>query len=684
MLCYNDLTKGREIWMKWYNSVKVKMIGFFLFVSIVFLMSIITVFYIMRESNLGESASKEAALMTSKILQEIKGKEIKAEEIVRSLASISGLFEKRLLDESEIISALFSDSKYEKLGIVSGGIWFKPGTVSSGKRKSFLFFNRTSQGNFALIKEYAQQADYTKMDFYRLGEVLQKSETAWTEVYTDPVTNVRMITVVSPVYKQNRFLGVATIDIAIDSTVRDIMGASKTHYKNRYLMMIDKKGNFIGKSELVDHFTTENNLFKVENESLKTILQYIKPSLDSGKRTANCYIGTEIEYIKPLYSDREEVSGKKKKEEHTQESICIVDDDPILNEASILAIYHFPRTHWNVIIGIPKIQVLAKNNALFYNVLLITILLTLFATVVGYFILQKLFVQPIESINRQLTNAISENTLLQCRDKGEIGTLVENLNTRAVHLAKAKERESKELQIRKAQEEMLMQQSKMAVMGEMMDSVAHQWKQPLNALMLYSELIRNDFEEGNVDQDYIEKFRKDIQLQIDHMVNTLDEFRSFFRPSKERQPFKLLEVVNSALFLAKDDILKNRILVKIEREDEIIIDGFENEFKHLILNIINNAKDAFVENDISQRLIRIRLISSDEGEKLEIEDNAGGIPEAVIDTLFDANVTTKPEGKGTGIGLYMSRQIANKHHATLTVENREEGACFIVMFAQEF
>jgi signal transduction histidine kinase len=145
----------------------------------------------------------------------------------------------------------------------------------------------------------------------------------------------------------------------------------------------------------------------------------------------------------------------------------------------------------------------------------------------------------------------------------------------------------------------------------------------------------------------------------------------------------MIDVVNSALFLAKDDILKNRILVKIEQEDDIEVNGYENEFKHLILNIINNAKDAFIENEIQQRLIRILLIADKKGNRLEICDNAGGVPEKVIDKIFEANVTTKEEGKGTGIGLYMSRQIAEKHHATLSVENRKEGACFIVTFSKE-
>jgi len=130
----------------------------------------------------------------------------------------------------------------------------------------------------------------------------------------------------------------------------------------------------------------------------------------------------------------------------------------------------------------------------------------------------------------------------------------------------------------------------------------------------------------------------------------------------------------------KDELMKNSITVTIEQKDPIEIVGSENEFKHLILNIISNAKDAFNDNHIENRKVTIRLINDESGKRMEIEDNAGGIPEKILDDIFKANVTTKAEGKGTGIGLYMSTRIAEKHHATLYVENRNDGACFIVRF----
>ena len=242
------------------------------------------------------------------------------------------------------------------------------------------------------------------------------------------------------------------------------------------------------------------------------------------------------------------------------------------------------------------------------------------------------------------------------------------------------------LQLNKTKSEkdrIIEQQTKMAAMGEMMDAVAHQWKQPLNALSMYTDLLQSDFNDGEVDAQYIQNFSNDIQGQIEHMVSTLSEFRSFFRPTKEVEPFGLKRCIQGVLLLTKDEFLKNAVNVTIESEQEIIINGIENEFKHLILNIINNAKDAFNERNVLQRDIHIRFNKDVNIVTLEIEDNAGGIPNNVIEHIFKPNVTTKEAGKGTGIGLYMSAQIAQKLGGKLSVYNAQEGACFQLVISQE-
>ena len=232
----------------------------------------------------------------------------------------------------------------------------------------------------------------------------------------------------------------------------------------------------------------------------------------------------------------------------------------------------------------------------------------------------------------------------------------------------------------RAQTLMLEQQSKMAAMGEMLDAVAHQWKQPLNALSMYSELLHSDFDDGSVDKAYIDEMHEGVNVQIDHMTTTLSEFRDFFRPNQGTTTFNLEDIVNTVLFLVKDEFLKNGITVNLEIDPNITLNGNENEFKHLIINIINNAKDAFNEKEIKKRFITISATQVNTTTTLNIQDNAEGIPEKVIPRIFEANVTTKEAGKGTGIGLYMSAQIVTKMKGTLSVANKEDGACFSIVF----
>ena len=223
-------------------------------------------------------------------------------------------------------------------------------------------------------------------------------------------------------------------------------------------------------------------------------------------------------------------------------------------------------------------------------------------------------------------------------------------------------------------QKMLQQQAKMAAMGEMMDAVAHQWKQPLNALSMFGQMLQMDFDDGIVDRAYIENMLRDTDEQIEHMISTLTEFRTFFRPDKEPEPFGLKRCIQTVMLLMKDELMRHQIEVTIESEQEIIINGIENEFKHLILNIISNAKDAFDERERKQRMIFIRFYRKDGNTILQIEDNAGGIPDHIIKDIFKPNVTSKKEG--TGIGLYMSAQIAQKMSGQLYVANTERGAEF--------
>jgi len=231
-----------------------------------------------------------------------------------------------------------------------------------------------------------------------------------------------------------------------------------------------------------------------------------------------------------------------------------------------------------------------------------------------------------------------------------------------------------EIRKRKQQEELLFEQSRLAAIAEMMDAVAHQWTQPLNLLSMYTYTLQIQAEKtGHVSTGEIKLFKENFTMQIEHMTETLNNFRSFFRPIQEKQTFTVSEVIQSVLDLLQDDLLKHHITVHVNRDEDFELTGNPNEFKHILINMFSNAKYAFNERQTVERMIDINILGHE--NKLEIIDNAGGIPESVLDDIFKMNVTSKNH-EGTGIGLYMSQQIAQKHQGILTAENTRNGAKF--------
>jgi len=230
----------------------------------------------------------------------------------------------------------------------------------------------------------------------------------------------------------------------------------------------------------------------------------------------------------------------------------------------------------------------------------------------------------------------------------------------------------------RTQEQMLFQQSKLAAMGEIMDSVAHQWMQPLNLIQMKIGNIHSDYIIGEtIDENYIDNYTKDLYSYISHMSTTLNEFRSFFRPDKIKKDFTIQQALSKVSILIKDDLISNKIDMTLDILSNFSIHGYENEFIHIFLNLISNSKYAFIDNDLKNREIKIKTEQLDKENIIAYEDNAGGIPDCIIDDIFNANVTTKQD-EGTGMGLYMTKQIVNKHNGVISVKNSQNGAIFYI------
>lgn len=221
--------------------------------------------------------------------------------------------------------------------------------------------------------------------------------------------------------------------------------------------------------------------------------------------------------------------------------------------------------------------------------------------------------------------------------------------------------------------------AKLAAMGEMIDIIAHQWKQPLTLISLRSNFLIEMFEgEDSISFEEVNECKGKILEQVNHLTTTLDEFRGFFRPISEVEHINFTELFNSLGILLKDDLLKHKIILNKELEEDIDFRGNINEIKHIFINLINNARDAFEENDIKNRTITINASKDENGVTIIIKDNAGGIPKEILENIFEANFTTKEDQGGTGIGLYMCKMIASKHHGNINVNINGEETEFIL------
>lgn len=276
-------------------------------------------------------------------------------------------------------------------------------------------------------------------------------------------------------------------------------------------------------------------------------------------------------------------------------------------------------------------------------------------------------------VNEQLENEVKLRKMAEEELRNQ-KQLLEKLNADLKNMVKI------EVDANREKDRMMVVQSRQAAMGEIIESVAHQWKQPLNSISLLMYDIEEFVKYGRGSLDVFEQRVEEIYQMIEYMASTIDDFRNFFTPGRETGLFDAADsLVQSSKFLDAE-FRHSGIKLIFDLEGEVLVNGFRNEFAQVVLNILNNSKDAFADNGIEQRIIRISLKKTDRHAEIAISDNAGGIPEHMLPELFDAYVSTKHGGKGSGLGLYIARSIIEKNmQGRIMAENVDEGARFIMM-----
>jgi len=246
------------------------------------------------------------------------------------------------------------------------------------------------------------------------------------------------------------------------------------------------------------------------------------------------------------------------------------------------------------------------------------------------------------------------------------------------------EKVAQQIEILRHKDKMLLEQSKHAAMGEMIDIIAHQWKQPLNSIVMHTSLLESSLdsmEKETLKEQFLE-YHENLNLQVDSLLTTLDEFRNFFRPTSDLDTISLQSIIDSISILLKDELLSHQIELTYQCETSLNLKVNANDLKQLFINIITNAKEEMVKNHLpsNQRHINIYCYKN-KNEKIiiEIKNSGDGIDETILKDIFKMNFTTKENEGGTGIGLYMCSLICEKYGASIEAYN-DDGAVFRITF----
>jgi len=278
-------------------------------------------------------------------------------------------------------------------------------------------------------------------------------------------------------------------------------------------------------------------------------------------------------------------------------------------------------------------------------------------------------ITPFEIANKNLYSIMHKTA-------NELNRLTENLEIRVNQRTQELKTLNDELEIRvadavrevKRQTAIVNQQSRLASMGEILENIAHQWRQPLNAVSWVLQDIEIKAKLGNQSEINIEEVAQKINNSIQFLSNTIEDFRRFVDKSSDMaQTFNLKKTIESTKKLIEDTLTRLNIKIELDCDENINYKGFENDIKHVIMNLINNARDAFEENKIKNGKISISVYHEEDVLQITVQDNAGGIPKKILKNIFDPYYTTKHKTKGTGLGLYMSKNLIEKVDGTLEV-----------------
>ena len=269
---------------------------------------------------------------------------------------------------------------------------------------------------------------------------------------------------------------------------------------------------------------------------------------------------------------------------------------------------------------------------------------------------------------RELNTTLKERVDKQTKELRELNTTLEK-------------RIEEEVEKNRGKDRILFQQSRLATMGEMIGNIAHQWRQPLSELGIILYKMKKIYKKHSKQHDieYLKSYDTSKKV-IKKMSSTIDDFRDFFNPHRPIEVFSIKSALSDAMLMMQGTLQRQKIELKVDTKDEVCIKGYLSEFSQVLINLLNNSKDAFSHHLSNNRVINLEIKKFDKNYAMIIfRDNAGGIERDILDKIFEPYFTTKHASQGTGLGLYMCKMIVQKSMGgTIEAQNCGDGVCFLI------
>jgi len=540
------------------------------------------------------------------------------------------------------------------------------------------------------LNKYTHDVDIPSFNFYFLADAKHNPQRkiVWTDVYLDPAGLGWMISAIAPVYKNDFLEGVVGVDITIDQLIKNIL-AIKLPYTSM-AMLVDEKGHILGINGALEPF--------LGIQALKSLSSNV-PVNTTISKPQDYNLFTNKTNTLAMHLSRMLQENIPLSEFHSDKASFLITQNTI------------SATGWKFILLLDRDSLLAtsvklkeKTNFIGYVALG---LMALF-----YLIFLSILLSRASQFSQQILNPLYElieatknlkdkliSTKLKRSHISEINVLLDNFSAMSHELQdlydsmdkKIKEGIVENIETQK----MMIYQSRLAQMGEMISMIAHQWRQPLGAISTVTASIKLkqslkkfdlETEQGRKDQEeFLTTAVGKIENYIQFLTNTIDDFRNFFKPDQHDEQCSLTAIIEKALTIIGKTLDVHQITLHVTNTSEHSLMTYVTQMTQVLIIILKNAQDAILEKKLEHGTIWLNAYEQNNLFVLEIEDNAGGIPEAIIAKIFDPYFSTKTEKNGTGLGLYMSKMIIEEHcHGSLHVMNTENGAKFIIKIGGEY